>query len=167
MMGYMEDLRAVVGHRPLILPGSVALVLDGEDRVLLMERRQAPGSWGLPGGLMDLGESFEETARREVLEETGLTLGALRLLTVESGRSMHVQLPNGDEFYALTAAFVARDHTGTPTPHPDEALRLDWFPLDALPERMPGSHRRILGELRRIGEQFNPPRQEGDPRESD
>ncbi|OXM13331.1 hypothetical protein CGZ75_19885 [Paenibacillus herberti] len=82
-MGYVEDLRKMVGHIPLILVGAVVLINDGNNRILLQKRMQHPvGRFGLPGGLMELGESTEETARREVFEETGLTIGTLHLIDV-------------------------------------------------------------------------------------
>lgn len=68
-MNYVKDLRELVGNRPLILPGAVAIILNDQNEVLLQHR--IDGGWGLPGGLMELGESLEETARREVKEETG------------------------------------------------------------------------------------------------
>ena len=68
----------------MILNGSVAVVTDDAGRVLLQHR--SDGRWGLPGGLMELGESCEDTARRETREETGLALGGLRLLGVWSGK---------------------------------------------------------------------------------
>jgi 8-oxo-dGTP pyrophosphatase MutT (NUDIX family) len=79
-LGYIEELRQVVGTRPLILVGSVVVITDDLRRILLQQRRFPEGSWGLPGGLMELGESTEDTARREVFEETNLTLGVLRLI---------------------------------------------------------------------------------------
>lgn len=78
MADYIMDLRKVVGARPLIVPGSVVFVYDHEGRVLL-HRRGDNGCWGFPGGVMELGESFEDTARREVFEETGLLVGELTL----------------------------------------------------------------------------------------
>jgi ADP-ribose pyrophosphatase YjhB (NUDIX family) len=73
MLGYIEELRKVVGHRPLVLPGTHVYLLDDSDRLLLM-RRTDTGGWGLPGGFMELGKTLEETARRETLEETGLAI---------------------------------------------------------------------------------------------
>jgi len=66
-MEYFKYLRQYVGHQPIILPGSVVIILNDHNEVLLQKRLD--GSWGLPGGLMDLGESFEEVAKREVLKK--------------------------------------------------------------------------------------------------
>lgn len=81
-MDYVKELRKLVGTRPLILPGSVVIMLNNDNQILLQHRHD--GGWGVPGGLMELGESLEDTARREVKEETGLTVGSLKLLDVFS-----------------------------------------------------------------------------------
>ncbi len=54
-MGYIEDIRKLVGHRPLILVGAVVVMVDEHGRILLQQRKFPKGSWGLPGGLMELG----------------------------------------------------------------------------------------------------------------
>ena len=51
---------------------------------MLLQKRY-DGGWGLPGGLMELGESLEDTAKREVLEKTGLVIEDLKLLEIFSG----------------------------------------------------------------------------------
>ncbi len=53
-MEYYKELRKYVGHRPIILPGSVVIIVNDIGEILLQERND--GSWGLPGGLMNLGE---------------------------------------------------------------------------------------------------------------
>ena len=84
-MGYIEDLREIVGHRPLIFVGSVTVIVDELGRLLLQQRKFPKGAWGIAGGLMELGESTEEVARREVYEETGLRVDELHLINVYSG----------------------------------------------------------------------------------
>jgi ADP-ribose pyrophosphatase YjhB (NUDIX family) len=60
----------------------IGIVLLRQDRVLLIKRGRPPaaGEWSLPGGAQELGETAEEAARRELLEETGLAVGALTLI---------------------------------------------------------------------------------------
>ena len=75
-MGYILELRKQVGHRPLIMTCAGVLLLN-EKRELLLQKRADNGLWGYPGGSMELGDSFEDCARREVQEETGLICGNL------------------------------------------------------------------------------------------
>lgn len=109
-MEYYKYLRQFVGHRPVILPGSIVIILNEQNEVLLQKRLD--GYWGLPGGLMDLGESFEEVAKREVFEETGLTVKNLKLLNVYSGSQYYLKVSNGDELYSVTAVYYTKDVSG-------------------------------------------------------
>ncbi|MCA1058545.1 NUDIX hydrolase [Rossellomorea aquimaris] len=145
-MGYIEELRKVVGTRPLILVGAVAIILNEKDEVLLQQRRFPMGTWGLPGGLMELAESTEETARREVVEETGLQLGELHLLNVYSGADQYIKAENGDEFYVVTTAYFTNEFHGEMIADPSESIHLTFYPFDSLPQAMVGSHRNILNE---------------------
>ena len=69
-MGYIIDLRKLVGHRPLLMPAGCVLIVN-DKKQLLLQKRADNGYWAYPGGAMELGESFEECAIREALEETG------------------------------------------------------------------------------------------------
>ncbi|MFT9599135.1 NUDIX hydrolase [Mesobacillus sp.] len=109
-MGYIEDLRKDIGHQPLILVGVAVAVINEQGEFLLQKRHD--GQWGVPGGFMELGESTEEAGRREVFEETGLEIGQLNLVGVFSGKQHHVKLPNGDEFYPVTVAYVSKEILG-------------------------------------------------------
>ncbi|MBO9129735.1 NUDIX domain-containing protein [Bacillus sp. 165] len=145
-MGYVEELRKIVGHRPLILVGSVVLVLDEQERVLLQQRREPHGKWGLLGGLMELGESPEETAQREVLEESGLQVKNLSLINVYSGKNYFVKLANGDEFQTVTMAYYTKQYEGTPVINKNEALDLQFFSVTELPDYIVGSHKKMIEE---------------------
>lgn len=105
-MGYIEELRAIVGTRPLILTGVTALVLDQNSCILMV---QSDNQWKLPGGFIELGETAEEACRREVLEEAGINIGNLQLIGVFSGKNYYQRLPNGDEYYPITIAFITED----------------------------------------------------------
>ena len=69
-MGYVEELRALIGTRTLINPGVRAVIRDEAGAVLLQLRGDFK-IWGLPAGGMELGESVQDAVRREVYEETG------------------------------------------------------------------------------------------------
>lgn len=145
-MGYVEGLREVVGHRPLILVGAVAVIVDEQGRLLLEERRFPAGAWGLAGGLMELGESTEDVARREVFEETGLVVDALKLIDVYSGANHFVKAENGDEYFVVTAAYFAETYKGELTVDELESISFGFFYPHELPERIVKSHRRIIDE---------------------
>jgi ADP-ribose pyrophosphatase YjhB (NUDIX family) len=142
-MPYVSDLRAVVGHRPLILVSAGALILDHAGRVLL-QRRGDDGLWSIPGGAMELGETLEEAARREVREETGLAVEGLSLVCVLSGPEFFHTYPNGDQVYMVCAVFVAHGVRGTPALDEAETLELRFFDLAGLPPNVNYSSQRAL-----------------------
>jgi 8-oxo-dGTP pyrophosphatase MutT (NUDIX family) len=134
MMGYIEDLRKIVGNRPLILVGAMVCVIDDQGKILLQKRPE--GIWGLPGGLLELGESVEEAGRREVFEETGVEIGQLQLVEIFSGKQYFRKLPNGDEFYPVTIAYVSKDiKKNTIKIDGKESIDAGFFPLHELPEQ--------------------------------
>lgn len=143
-MGYVEDLRSLVGHRPLILVGSVVIVLDDKGRILLQKRKHPYGSWGLPGGLMELGESTEDTARREVKEETDLDIGRLELIDVSSGQKNFIIAENGDEFYVVTVSYYTHEVTGTLKIADYESIDFKFTYINELPENIVKSHKIII-----------------------
>lgn len=141
-MEYYKFLRQYVGTKPLILPGSVVIICNDKGEVLLQKRPE--GRWGLPGGLMELGESFEEVAEREVREEIGLEIRNLKLLHVFSGKEFYTKTPNGDEFYSVTAVFYTNEFEGTLQCQPSETLEVRFFKRSNLPENMVGSHKMFI-----------------------
>lgn len=131
-MSYIPELRALVGTRPLILPGAAVIVLDSPRHVLLLQRADT-GGWGLPGGFMEPGESLEETARREVREEVGLELEELTLLSVFSGQEQRFRYPNGDQVFNVTTVYTAKACDWNFRLDPLEANAARIFPVDDLP----------------------------------
>ncbi|WP_093134764.1 NUDIX hydrolase [Salinibacillus kushneri] len=141
-MDYVKDLRRLVGHRPLILTGSVVLILNENNELLLQQR--IDGGWGLPGGLMELGESLENTARREVKEETGLNIDRLELLGVFSGPDYYFKVSNGDELYSVTAVFLTNEVQGAIEMDKEESIDVKYFNLHELPENLTEEYRSYI-----------------------
>ena len=109
-----------------LLVGAAVLVTDEQGR-LLMNLRPDNHLWGIPGGATELGESVEETAVRETLEETGLEINELRLFAVFSGPQFYYQYPNGDEVHNVSVVFKARKYRGRLVESSQESLRLRFF----------------------------------------
>ncbi|QQZ08716.1 NUDIX hydrolase [Heyndrickxia vini] len=141
-MEYYKYLRQYVGHKPIILPGSVVIILNEQNEVLMQKRHD--GYWGLPGGLMDLGESFEEVAKREVFEETGLVIENLKLLNVFSGSEYYLRVPNGDELYSVTAVYYTRDVSGEMKIDYSESEKMQYFSMNNLPNELTDEYRRFI-----------------------
>lgn len=131
---YVEDMRKKIGHDLLILIGS-NIILENEDGHVLLQKR-TNGSWGLPGGLMEIGESLEETAIREVHEETGLEVTDLKLVNTFSGPQYQFTLENKDQIYVVTSLYKVISYKGSMNLESDETLDLKYFPYDSLPENM-------------------------------
>lgn len=141
-MNYVKDLRKLVGTRPLILPGAVVIILNENNELLLQHRTD--GGWGLPGGLMELGESLEETAKREVKEETGLEIGELALVSVFSGPDYYFKVSNGDELYSVTAVYVSKDVRGKIEVDEAESVEVRYFKLNELPDELTDEYRTYI-----------------------
>jgi len=149
-MGYVEELRRLIGNRTLISPG-VRAVIRNEDGDVLLQLRGDLRVWGLPAGGMELNESVQDALRREVLEETGLTVVRARPFGVYTHPRYGFRYPNGDHAQPFTIAFLIEEWTGTPTADGHESLDLRFFPLDALPppEQVHRPHRTALQDVQR------------------
>ncbi|MFD3451177.1 NUDIX domain-containing protein [Streptomyces sp. NPDC058691] len=135
---FLRELRAVVGHRQLLLPGVTAVVFDDHNRVLL-NRRADNGRWSLIGGISEPGEQPAETAVREVLEETGVRAVAERVVLVQT--IAPVRYPNGDRCQYVDITLRCRAVGGEAHVADDESLEVAWFDVDGLPEL--GGHGRL------------------------
>ena len=135
MSNYILDLRKVVGHRPLIQVGAGIIVEDEQGRVLL-QLRSDNHCWGYCGGSMEIDEEAEETARRELLEETGLAAESLELFGVFSGPDYHYVYPNGDEVSNVDIVFLCRKFSGQLKCQESEVDDLRFFAPDEIPENL-------------------------------
>lgn len=131
-MSYIGDMRKKIGHDPLIIVGGSVIVVDEKGRTLL-QRRADNGLWGYHGGCTELCERVEDAARRELLEETGLTAGKMTLLGVFSGPGMDYTYPNGDRVSVVDCVFLCDEYTGALRAQAEEVSELRWFAPDDLP----------------------------------
>lgn len=122
----MKDNRPLVGIGVLIKKGG---------KILLMKRGQkvshGRGEWALPGGHLEFGETFEESARREIKEEMGLKIGSLKFVGVFNVRDYLVQ----DQKHIVALIFATDWKGGQPQNlEPEKCEGMRWFGLDNLPK---------------------------------
>ena len=129
---YIRWLRSRVGTRRVILVFSTVVLRDDQGRILL-QRRSDFTWWGLPGGALEPGEAILDCARREVLEETGLQTGELRLVGVYTDPAYESTYPNGDQVQQFTICFTGRAAAGHPQPDGEETRALAFFAPQELP----------------------------------
>lgn len=146
MAGYIMKLRNELGTKPIILAGAGVIIEDSEGKILLQHRANNH-HWGIPGGSMELGESYEETARREVSEETGLSVGELSVFYLNSGKHTYYQYPNGDEVYMACVIFTTTDFSGDIQMQENETSDLRWFDLHELPDNINFNARRPISQF--------------------
>ncbi|HWM33458.1 MAG TPA: NUDIX domain-containing protein [Pseudolysinimonas sp.] len=141
---FIIGLRELVGHHPLWLSGVTAVVVRGDE--VLMIRRADNGRWAPVAGIIEPGEHPADTAEREVLEEAGVVVEVERIAGVDV--SAHVGYDNGDEAQYLVIVVRCRWVSGDPYPADGEATEARWVPAEEL-----GGLEPALSEasLRRIG----------------
>jgi len=110
----LKDGKILLGHRH-VDPEKAGSELRGE------------GTWTMPGGKFEWGESFEEGARREVLEETSIKLKTIKIIGVNNDKNQFAHF--------ITIAMFSDDFEGTPqVMEPDEITEWRWFSFDNLPK---------------------------------
>lgn len=144
-MGYIAQLRQLVGHRPLIMPCACLVVGDGRGNVLL-QRRADDGNWANHGGAVELDESVEDALLREIREELGVEPVSPALLGVYSGPECRHVYPNGDEVSVVDIVYWCEALRGTPRLQPEEVTDLRWFPGDKLPANLMPHNRRPISD---------------------
>lgn len=124
---------------------TVDVIIELPEGIVLIERQNEPFGWAIPGGFVDYGESLEDAAVRESLEETSLRTAQLRLLGCYSDPARDARSHNISTVYVATA-------TGTPKAG-DDTANLAVFSIDSLPQPLCFDHAKILSDYRKRKEE--------------
>jgi ADP-ribose pyrophosphatase YjhB (NUDIX family) len=126
---YYHDSEAPVANSLVV--GSSAVVVDGEGRILL-QRRSDSGNWALPGGAMDIGETFAQSVIREVKEETGFDVRTERIVGIYSDPGHVFAYEDGEvrqEFSICLACTIVCGELAVSS----ESTEVRFFSFDEIP----------------------------------
>lgn len=149
MDDYLKKLREKTDHMPLVLPHSVVLVINRNYEILIEERAD-DGYFDFPGGGIDLKETTEDAAKRELLEETGLIADDLVFFKIYSGEITHYVYFNGDEIYGVDVVYLCFLYHGELNPQLEEVKNLKFYHIDELPEKMSKRNKQIIIDLKNM-----------------
>lgn len=115
--------------RPAVTCDCVVITTEDEPRVLLIERGNAPykGCWAIPGGFLEMDETTEQCALRELEEETGLKLVNLKQIGAYS------KVDRDPRGRTISVAYLAIVDHPLEVSGQDDAAKAGWFPINALP----------------------------------
>ncbi|OLT48764.1 NUDIX hydrolase [Saccharomonospora sp. CUA-673] len=114
-----------MGEMPKHSVSVAGIVVDSDDRVLVIRRRDN-GRWEMPGGVLELGESFEDGVRREVAEETGMSVEVERLTGVYKNLSRGI----------VALVFRCKPGSSDLVAQTDEAREVRWMNRDEVTRSM-------------------------------
>ena len=124
-MNYIQSIRKKVGKDKIILNFTCGIL--SQSGKILLQKRADKGTWGLPGGAIELGESAVEALVREFYEETGVKVTVKKLLNVYTKYSD--SYPNGDEAQVITILYLVKPENTVFNNSfvSDETLELGFF----------------------------------------
>lgn len=131
-MNYIQTMRQLIGNEMLMTVGC-GVILEHDNQILLQHRTDQD-VWGIPGGIMEPGESFLEAAVRETYEETGLKVEQLALFGIYSGEEGFAAYPNGDKVFSVQIIFHSSCFTGELIQHSEESHEHRFFSRNNLPQ---------------------------------
>ena len=116
--------------RPAVTTDCVVITKEAEPKVLLIERGADPfkGCWAFPGGFLNMDETTEQCAIRELEEETGMRIQGLQQIGAYS------KVDRDPRGRTITVAYLAVINSPCEVTGQDDAAKAQWFPLTALPE---------------------------------
>ncbi len=128
---YVKELRSKIGNQVLMIPGVAAVILNESNQLLL--QKKSDGSWSLPAGMIEPGESPSQAVIREVREETGLAVEVERVLGVFGGEGFGFAYPNGDQVEYTVIMFKCQQTGQFAEDLDEEMFELAWFSRSDMP----------------------------------
>lgn len=127
--------------RPAVTADCVVITKEQEPRVLLIQRANDPfkGCWAFPGGFMEMDETTEQCAIRELKEETGMDMSDIKQIGCYS------KVDRDPRGRTLTVAYLAIIDKPVNVTGLDDAVQAQWFALSALPQ-LAFDHKDILND---------------------
>lgn len=133
-----------MGHEKIILVFAGGCIFNDRGEVLLQKRGDS-GKWGFPGGAVELGETPEMAAIREIKEETGLEVRIKQPIGVYTDFDMIY--PNGDQAQSICIAYEFSVVGGKLCCDRHETLALQYFSLDDAPELFCKQHEELFRDI--------------------
>jgi len=127
---------AITAHRNPV--PTVDIIIEHPEGIVLIERKNPPHGWAIPGGFVDYGETVEAAAVREAREETGLKVTLIRQFHTYSDPK------RDDRLHTVSIVFIARA-TGTPVAA-DDAKDIGLFSRESIPSNLCFDHNQILDD---------------------
>lgn len=143
---YIKWIRSHVGHEKIMLVHAGGCIFNDRGEVLL-QRRGDCDQWGFPGGTVELGETPQMAAVREVKEETGLDVVVGELIGIYT--DFDVVCSNGDQFQSILIAYELTVMGGDLFCDQQETKELKYFSLTDVPELFCKQHNDILRDVRK------------------
>ena len=149
MSPHYQKLRNQIGSGLLLIPSVAALIRDSSGAILLQQK--SDGSWSLPAGAIEPGESPSEALTREVFEETGFVVEEAKMIGAFGGSDFRHTYPNGDqvEYTVLLYECIASQASNPLLDRETVSLQFfseERFPGLSLPYPQPLLYPKQLGE---------------------
>lgn len=140
--------------RPAVTADAVILTSQEPRKILLIERRNDPykGCWAFPGGFLEMDETVEQCAIRELKEETGMELGKMHQIGVYS------RVDRDPRDRVISVAFLALVQTQSEVKAMDDAKEARWWSVDEIPQ-LAFDHKEILEDALKLAAHVAPVRE--------
>jgi len=131
--------------RPAVTADCVVIAKENEPKVLLIQRGNEPfkGQWAFPGGFMNMDETTEQCAVRELEEETGLKVNEIKQIGAYS------KVDRDPRGRTVTVAYLVVIDKAEAVKGGDDAAKAQWFPLSNLPE-LAFDHEEIMKDAKKL-----------------